>query len=199
MANREENVSAAGKTARYFTQHWHVSVVLLLATLAWGLWGYSQLPKAKDPFVPVRVAVATCAWPGTSAEKIEQLVTRKIEQKVAENATVEKIESLSLLVQFKNAIKPLVVFAAIPFGVGAALLSLGIMNTPFGFMAFLGIISLIGVIVSHIIVLFDFIEEQREHGAPLREALLNAGVIRLRWPCTAARCGTRCATRKSAV
>jgi multidrug efflux pump subunit AcrB len=95
MANREENVSAAGKTARYFTHHWHVSVVLLLATLAWGLWGYSQLPKAKDPFIPVRVAVATCAWPGTSAEKIEQLVTRTIEQKVAENATVEKIESIS--------------------------------------------------------------------------------------------------------
>jgi multidrug efflux pump subunit AcrB len=87
---------------------------------------------------------------------------------------------MALLIQFKNAIKPLVVFAAIPFGVGAALLSLGIMDTPFGFMAFLGIISLIGVIVSHIIVLFDFIEEQREHGAPLRDALLNAGVIRLR-------------------
>jgi multidrug efflux pump subunit AcrB len=87
---------------------------------------------------------------------------------------------LALLVQFKNAIKPLVVFGAIPFGVGAALLSLDLMDTPFGFMAFLGIISLIGVIVSHIIVLFDFIEEEREAGAPLREALVNAGVIRLR-------------------
>ena len=87
---------------------------------------------------------------------------------------------LALLIQFKNAVKPLVVFAAIPFGVGAALLSLGLMDTPFGFMAFLGIISLIGVIVSHIIVLFDFIEEERESGKPLRDALLNAGVIRLR-------------------
>ena len=45
------------------------------------------------------------------------------------------------------------------------------MGAPFGFMAFLGIISLIGVIVSHVIVLFDFIEEQHEHGAPLIEAL----------------------------
>jgi multidrug efflux pump subunit AcrB len=87
---------------------------------------------------------------------------------------------LALLVQFQNAVKPLVVFAAIPFGATAAVLSLRIMDTPFGFMAFLGIISLIGVIVSHVIVLFDFIEEQREHGAPLRDALLNAGVIRLR-------------------
>jgi multidrug efflux pump subunit AcrB len=34
-------------------------------------------------------------------------------------------------------------------------------------MAFLGIISLIGVIVSHIIVLFEFIEERREAGEEL--------------------------------
>jgi multidrug efflux pump subunit AcrB len=47
-------------------------------------------------------------------------------------------------------------------------------------MAFLGIASLIGVIVSHIIVLFDFIEEMHEHGKPLNEALLDAGIMRLR-------------------
>ena len=47
-------------------------------------------------------------------------------------------------------------------------------------MAFLGIVSLIGVIVSHIIVLFDFIEERHEAGDSLREALLDAGILRLR-------------------
>ena len=47
-------------------------------------------------------------------------------------------------------------------------------------MGFLGIVSLIGVIVSHVIVLFDFIEEQHEHGAPLRDALIDAGLMRLR-------------------
>jgi multidrug efflux pump subunit AcrB len=87
---------------------------------------------------------------------------------------------LALVLQFKNAVKPLVVFAAIPFGAVGALVSLSIMKTPFGFMAFLGIISLIGVIVSHIIVLFDFIEEAHERGEPLREALLDAGLHRLR-------------------
>jgi multidrug efflux pump subunit AcrB len=35
--------------------------------------------------------------------------------------------------------------------------ALAIMHTPFGFMAFLGIASLVGVIVSQVIVLFDFI------------------------------------------
>jgi multidrug efflux pump subunit AcrB len=39
---------------------------------------------------------------------------------------------------------------------------------------------LIGVIVSHVIVLFDFIEEAHEKGESLREALLDAGIVRLR-------------------
>src|SRR2546426_1674963 len=56
---------------------------------------------------------------------------------------------LALLVQFNNAVKPLLVFAAAPYGAIGALIALAIMGTPFGFMAFLGVASLIGVIVSH--------------------------------------------------
>ena len=87
---------------------------------------------------------------------------------------------LALLFQFKNAVKPLIVFAAIPFGMTGAFAALWYMGQPFGFMAFLGVASLIGVIVSHIIVLFDFIEDKREHGQDLRTALLDAGIVRLR-------------------
>jgi len=87
---------------------------------------------------------------------------------------------LALLAQFKHAFKPLIVFAAIPYGVVGAIVSLAIMGQPFGFMAFLGIISLIGVIVSHIIVLFEFIEERREAGEELELALIDAGILRLR-------------------
>lgn len=87
---------------------------------------------------------------------------------------------LALVVQFKHAIKPLLVFSAIPFGMVGAFAALAIMDAPFGFIAFLGIASLIGVIVSHVIVLFDFVEEKREEGEPLREALLDAGIARLR-------------------
>jgi Cu/Ag efflux pump CusA len=47
-------------------------------------------------------------------------------------------------------------------------------------MAFLGIASLIGVIVSHVIVLFDFIEEMREKGEPFEQAIRDAGIERLR-------------------
>ena len=87
---------------------------------------------------------------------------------------------LALLFQFNNAIKPLLVFAAAPYGVVGAIAGLWIMNTSFGFMAFLGIASLIGVIVSHVIVLFDFIEEMHAKGEPFEEAVIDAGIIRLR-------------------
>ena len=87
---------------------------------------------------------------------------------------------LALVVQFRNAVKPFIVFAAIPYGMTGALLALWIMGAPFGFMGFLGIASLVGVIVSHIIVLFDFIEEKHAEGEPLQQALLDAGIIRLR-------------------
>jgi multidrug efflux pump len=87
---------------------------------------------------------------------------------------------LALLVQFNNAVKPLLVFAAAPYGVIGSLIALSIMHTPFGFMAFLGIASLIGVIVSHVIVLFDFIEEMHAKGEPLEQALPDAGIQRIR-------------------
>lgn len=87
---------------------------------------------------------------------------------------------LALVVQFRNAVKPLIVFAAIPYGVVGAVAAISLMGSPFGFMGFLGVASLIGVIVSHVIVLFDFIEEAHHAGEPLREALLDAGILRLR-------------------
>jgi len=86
----------------------------------------------------------------------------------------------ALLLQFGNAVKPLLVLAATPYGVAGALVCLAVMGSPFGFMAFLGIASLIGVIVSHVIVLFDFIEEMHEKGEPFEQAIRDAGIERLR-------------------
>ncbi|WP_444922730.1 efflux RND transporter permease subunit [Microbulbifer sp. DLAB2-AF] len=87
---------------------------------------------------------------------------------------------LALVFQFSNLLKPLVVFATVPLGMVGALAALYVTGQPFGFMAFLGIVSLVGVIVSHIIVLFDFIEVRHAAGDPFREALLDAGILRLR-------------------
>ena len=83
---------------------------------------------------------------------------------------------LTLVLQFKNAVKPFIVFAAVPYGTVGALAVLWLMGSPFGFMAFLGIVSLVGVIVSHIIVLFDFIEERHAEGEPLRRRCWTRGL-----------------------
>jgi multidrug efflux pump subunit AcrB len=87
---------------------------------------------------------------------------------------------IALVLQFRNTVKPILVFAAIPYGMVGALAALWLMGQPFGFMAFLGVASLIGVIVSHVIVLFDFIEEAHERGESLINSLLDAGIVRLR-------------------
>ncbi len=54
---------------------------------------------------------------------------------------------IALVIQFNHLIKPVLVFAAVPYGVVGALAGLWIMGEPFGFMGFLGIASLVGVIV----------------------------------------------------
>jgi multidrug efflux pump subunit AcrB len=87
---------------------------------------------------------------------------------------------LALVVQFNSVTKPLLVFAAVPFGMVGGILGLMPFDTPFGFMAFLGVASLAGVIVSHIIVLFDYIEEACERGEPLRQAVIDSALVRLR-------------------
>ena len=87
---------------------------------------------------------------------------------------------LALVVQFNSITQPLLVYAAVPFGVVGGLLGLAIMGSSFGFMAFLGVASLAGLIISHVIVLFDFIDEKRREGEPLRKAVVDAGLARLR-------------------
>ena len=87
---------------------------------------------------------------------------------------------LVLVWQFNSVTKPLVVFAAVPFGLAAGMMGLLVFGAPFGFMAFLGVASLAGVIVSHIIVLFDYIEDAREKGTPLHRAVIDSALVRLR-------------------
>ncbi len=85
-----------------------------------------------------------------------------------------------IAVFFGSLMVPLVVMVAIPFaqvGVTAALAAHG---QPNSFMSTLGFFSLAGVIVSNTLVLVQFINNMRETGLPLREALVEAGVIRIR-------------------
>jgi multidrug efflux pump subunit AcrB len=85
-----------------------------------------------------------------------------------------------LAVFFNSLILPGVVMSAIPFALVGVVIALFAHGQPLSFMSMLGVFSLAGVIVSNTLVLVQFINYQREKGLPLKEALLNAGIMRLR-------------------
>lgn len=88
--------------------------------------------------------------------------------------------ALAMVMQFRSVVKSLVVMLTVPLGLIGAFTGLAVTRAEFGFTALLGIVSLAGVIVSHIIVLSDYIEEARAEGVPLEEALVHSGLVRLR-------------------
>src|SRR5689334_861438 len=93
--NNNEIIQSKRNISRFFVEQRHIAWVMLIAVCVWGIYSYKNMPQRKDPDTPVKTAVAITLWPGASAEKIEQLVTRKIEEKVAQNANVDKIRSIS--------------------------------------------------------------------------------------------------------
>jgi multidrug efflux pump subunit AcrB len=88
--------------------------------------------------------------------------------------------AFAMVIQFRSFMKSLVVMLTVPLGLIGAFAGLATTHASFGFMALIGIVSLAGVIVSHIIVLSDFIEEERAAGIPLETALMHAALVRLR-------------------
>ena len=72
-----------------------ITLVLVAILLISGLVAYFDLPKAQDPGFIVRVAVITTRLPGASPERVEQLVTDKIEKKIQEMPEVDFITSES--------------------------------------------------------------------------------------------------------
>src|SRR6266478_2842365 len=84
----QERIEQTRNAPRFFVEHPQVSWVLLVGVLIWGWFGYHSMPQRKDPNIPVRVAVASCSWPGATSQQVEQLVTRPIEDTVAQNKTI---------------------------------------------------------------------------------------------------------------
>src|SRR5579862_9499678 len=90
MAHRSDAdyIQNERNTARFFVENRQISGILLLATVALGIYGYTRMPKRKDPDIPVRVASVITQWPGATTEQVEQLVTRQIESTIAENPNI---------------------------------------------------------------------------------------------------------------
>src|SRR5260370_8193786 len=87
MAHRsdQDRIEKTRNVPRFFVENPQVSWVLLVGVLVWGWFGYHSMPQRKDPDIPVRVAVASCSWPGATAQQAEQFLTPPIEDSVAAN------------------------------------------------------------------------------------------------------------------
>ena len=87
---------------------------------------------------------------------------------------------LILLIQFRTISDPLVIMASIPLTLLGAVVGLLMTKNPFGFTAFMGMISLCGIVVRNGIVLIDYIHEKMREGHSLVDAATEAGERRLR-------------------
>lgn len=96
---------------RFAIEKNRITVVLVILLFFSGLMAYKNLPKAQDPGFIVRTAVVTTRLPGAAPERMELLVTDKIEKKVQEMPEVDFIESESrtgisiITVNFKESYK----------------------------------------------------------------------------------------------
>ena len=135
-----------------------------------------MLKKVKPPVEAMTLPVGyTKAWGGEIEGQLESFGPMT----VALGISMAVIFML-LLFQFRLVSNVLIIMASIPLSLFGAMLGLIVTGNPFGFTAFLGLISLTGVVVRNGIILVEFIEERREHGVDIEEAALEAGKRRLR-------------------
>jgi multidrug efflux pump subunit AcrB len=72
-----------------------ITATLLFVVLVAGLIAYIQMPRNEDPGFIIRTALVTTYFPGASPERVEQLVTDKLEKVIQEIPEIDYIDSLS--------------------------------------------------------------------------------------------------------
>ena len=87
---------------------------------------------------------------------------------------------LIMVATFRSLIKPLVLLVSIPFAASGAIVALVVTGTALSLPAMIGLLMLTGIVVTNAIVLLDLVEQYRERGLPLQQALIEGGRHRLR-------------------
>lgn len=85
-----------------------------------------------------------------------------------------------LVLQFKSFRQPLIIYAAIPFAVIGMIWALLITGYTFSFSAFIGLISLVGIVVNNSIILVDYTNRLIANGLTMNEAIKAAGETRFK-------------------
>jgi HAE1 family hydrophobic/amphiphilic exporter-1 len=87
---------------------------------------------------------------------------------------------LIMVATFRSLLKPLVLLVAIPFAATGAIIALVATNTSLSLPGLIGILMLTGIVVTNAIVLLDLIEQYRDRGLNLHDAIIEGGRHRLR-------------------
>ena len=87
---------------------------------------------------------------------------------------------LIMVAAFRSLLKPLVLLISIPFAATGAIVALVVTNTSLSLPGLIGILMLTGIVVTNAIVLLDLVEQYRDRGLSLNDALIEGGRHRLR-------------------
>jgi multidrug efflux pump len=85
-----------------------------------------------------------------------------------------------LMLQLHSFSRAMLVFLTGPLGIAGVAVALLALNRPFGFVALLGVIALMGMIQRNSVILIDQIEQDRARGVPAWDAIVESAVRRLR-------------------
>ncbi|WP_017445053.1 efflux RND transporter permease subunit [Gayadomonas joobiniege] len=70
-------------------------LMIIMILLLFGLFSYYNLPAREDPEITIREAIVSTAYPGMSAERVENLITKKIEEEIRQIPQLERVRSTS--------------------------------------------------------------------------------------------------------
>lgn len=87
---------------------------------------------------------------------------------------------LILVAQFESFLDPLLILLAVPMGLSGVLLTLWLTGTSLNVQSLMGVVMMVGIVVSNSILIVEFTRRLREQGTPLAEAVALACRIRLR-------------------
>jgi len=85
-----------------------------------------------------------------------------------------------LVIQFKSLTQPIAIIMTVPLSFIGVILGLLVTDNPFGMMAFVGVVSLSGIVVNDAIVLVTYINTLRDRGLGKEAAIIQAAQVRLR-------------------
>ena len=118
---------------------------------------------------------ATATIGGVSAEQ-----TESFQQLGLALLAAVAIVYLVMVATFSSLIQPLILLISIPFAATGALGLLLITDTPLGVPALIGMLLLVGVVVTNAIVLIDLINQYRKQGRSIQQSIMDGSRQRLR-------------------